>query len=1382
VDSPSFFRAYVIFALATIIKSRTETLQTRTQQPHSQEELSLIDKLVSLMEVHLVCSNTAILDSSSLQYDYPLLFLALQRLINSTLPLVLAFAPTSPHLTHLIKMWSIIRRSFQSSYQLQDECAEFLLSFSSLPKQMDAMEVVDFIKEAMKAPERTTTIHLSKIVDCVKLLVLTDTRIVVEVRTTFLLFPSLTSLQFGLDVELFKLLDWCVAASTASFASSPFWGVELRSDITSIIIGDTTLLQRKIEEVMNLLVILNVQNNPDQNGTAWVLLSRVIALGLKEQTSTGPSNDLAQEDGEGPSTETTKGDGLSDSAAAPTTMSYIQYSNWCRDVAIERGRFIQSTRLQLKYLSLRCAITAIIECKSSTHSSCHSDLLLARTTIQDQLATLKSSNKEELCLMPCFMSLFMNDLISMGCACASFSIDDHRLLGLQTIALEYLQAIVDLFWQTLDPDDLSNGVGMKTLSSSSSPLSDPLDEENDETVFIRPEKKIMNQYMAQIISAIRPTLSTEWSPSLLLTSGNLIFGFIACGLLTDKIIIKRLVKSFLSVLESSPDASTSVPFLPRCYLSLTVRSDIAVIQHVNIATNMARVYLLSTPYCSQFGSVDAVVQETIRSAFASHLSEVFDVWVGIIADASRMLQGHQLWPKITPETDCRRGGITYPPHLDCLKIYRYYLYCLPELLAAVSMASPTGAGARVSLSPDHVVSFLAIDFLAMQYLHETQESTNKEEILLLNATEEVNRAADDLIETQFLYQNIQTLSKPLLLAAYNTLLEKYYCLNISPPLSSVATTDAVSYPLNERILVARYVTENLLHESSVHLSRSALEESMIKFTLLTEMFHSLLTHLESNPTSGDTPQGQDEGQGQGPEVMKESTATHQQEDRMELILVLWIAHQALVRYLFLGMYAETVPPLRSSDSEEDTIFDIYTASHIFPTLEFQSFVTVSQQPTSRFWINSSRGLVLVASIFKNLELIIQWIGVECGVDCDMSLQFRKYFFELITSALSYTSLHSNRAMKSQDPRSPLFSLFSEMLCGLSKTIPGNVLVLDGLMSELWKWHQMSVSALLSDHSSSSHATPFPPLHNSHEINTQLVTDTAQVMCEMWITVAVRTCCASPSPSFSIPSSLPLTAIFFDSKTPSCFLNGILLAALKYLQTQAEPTHLQAALTLLTSTLVTLCPHLLLARISSPSTSSPPPATAGTTSLQTEILLLQLFFLIFNLASGDEIKSLHLKLFLPALCTLIRLKGLSDPLSLISGKGITHIARTAPLVFKTEIMLVSDENKLLLQNIMKAILEQQQSSSSSTTSTNSSHIGSRGGDANISSGQSSAGGSVGGFGQSGPTISQGPKKIDMSKFKKSTPLAAPPLVTTVTKDEAPGSAITTAAAESPTPAN
>jgi hypothetical protein len=181
----------VIFSLSTIVNYRSA--HSQSFQTQREDEINLIERLISAMEVHLVCGSSPL--DPIFQHEYPLLFLCIQRLINSTVPVILQYAPdsvtgpsgattttaASNYLSSLIRMWSIIRKSYPHIYHLQDECADFVLSFPTIPSAMDVMEVVEFVKDGLRYPDRATLIHLFKFVACIRRLVLTDTNVVVAV-------------------------------------------------------------------------------------------------------------------------------------------------------------------------------------------------------------------------------------------------------------------------------------------------------------------------------------------------------------------------------------------------------------------------------------------------------------------------------------------------------------------------------------------------------------------------------------------------------------------------------------------------------------------------------------------------------------------------------------------------------------------------------------------------------------------------------------------------------------------------------------------------------------------------------------------------------------------------------------------------------------------------------------------------------------------------------------------------------------------------------------------------------------------------------------------------------------------------------------------------
>jgi hypothetical protein len=424
---------------------------------------------------------------------------------------------------------------------------------------------------------------------------------------------------------------------------------------------------------------------------------------------------------------------------------------------------------------------------------------------------------------------------------------------------------------------------------------------------------------------------------------------------------------------------------------------------------------------------------------------------------------------------------------------------------------------------------------------------------------------------------------------------------------------------------------------------------------------------------------------------------------------------------------------------------------------------------------------ILMTTLRNMNQLIHWFGDQEDLE-ETSLLFSRYFSDLLVNLLHYLALY----VLKPDTKQVLTTLLSELFCGLAsgKALPAGE-VLDVLQVDLWRWQQWSVRATSQPtmeemKDGSNMGTPFPPTlplhptsppppHSSSAVNElvnlQAITETSQAVFEMWLTVAVDSSLlhsSSSKPSLlTLPPPLPLTAVLLATNTPPCYLNGIFFASLKYLQTHSNDSQqLHLALTLLTTSLLPLTSHLLT-KSSSSHVSSPHHNNGN--HIQPEMLMLQLLFLMFNLHALDSLKAFHLKAILPILCDVIQRKGFSDPLSLICGKGVTHIARTSPQIFKGEILLVSDEAKLLLQNAMKMILEQQnqqQQQSGAGGANSSSGSGVNSGINKSSQAMATAG--VGGAAQGG---AGGLKKFDMSKFKKAAVAAA--AVTTAPSETPPG---------------
>lgn len=124
----------------------------------------------------------------------------------------------------------------------------------------------------------------------------------------------------------------------------------------------------------------------------------------------------------------------------------------------------------------------------------------------------------------------------------------------------------------------------------------------------------------------------------------------------------------------------------------------------------------------------------------------------------------------------------------------------------------------------------------------------------------------------------------------------------------------------------------------------------------------------------------------------------------------------------------------------------------------------------------------------------------------------------------------------------------------------------------------------------------------------------------------------------------------------------------------------------------------------------------------QLSLTQILFLYFTTIEETQ-RNLFVVTILPVICESLRNKDESSPLFLFCGKGLTHLARTCQEAFKESVILISVENRSVLQAAMAAAVKQEQLAQQQN-----------GGDSG-SGGRGSGGGQI--------------KKLDIAKFQKPT---------------------------------
>jgi hypothetical protein len=131
-----------------------------------------------------------------------------------------------------------------------------------------------------------------------------------------------------------------------------------------------------------------------------------------------------------------------------------------------------------------------------------------------------------------------------------------------------------------------------------------------------------------------------------------------------------------------------------------------------------------------------------------------------------------------------------------------------------------------------------------------------------------------------------------------------------------------------------------------------------------------------------------------------------------------------------------------------------------------------------------------------------------------------------------------------------------------------------------------------------------------------------------------------------------------------------------------------------------------------------------------VLLVKALLLFFSLVPASQ-KSALVELFLTPLCAKICENPTDGEFLLVCGRGVTHLARLDPDVFRTHVPCLSERHRAVLQGVMKLALQQ----------------GEGGGGSGGYAAQGSAGGSAPAqSGTAGAPASSG-MTINMSKYKK-----------------------------------
>lgn len=188
------------------------------------------------------------------------------------------------------------------------------------------------------------------------------------------------------------------------------------------------------------------------------------------------------------------------------TINCTKFAAYCRERAIAHAPELDYCRVQLKCVAVRCILLTLAHIQGTAHS----DVGQARAQTEQKLRAIKGkyTSPESLSSVPCYLPLFLTDVVNLCCACATYMIDDKPILMLQQESMVLMLQVVNRFLYTDDPD-------IKMAQSGAGAVTDSITE--------AVEGRILHQFTSQLLSAVRNGLAntpTLYCPDLLQTTGT----------------------------------------------------------------------------------------------------------------------------------------------------------------------------------------------------------------------------------------------------------------------------------------------------------------------------------------------------------------------------------------------------------------------------------------------------------------------------------------------------------------------------------------------------------------------------------------------------------------------------------------------------------------------------------------------------------------------------------------------------------------------------------------------------------------------------------------------------------------------------------------------
>ena len=631
------FRSYLIFALATVLKQIPMGASTDDRD----DLVAIVKTSYTLLNLQM-SAELSIINHFS---DKEVYYRSMQVLLNITISLSLQLIPVNEESRTMYddftQIWTVIKDMNMHVGSLR-ESFTFLHCIASFPRQgnriagcVDLNDALNFILPLFK---KRDYIYIDSYT--------------IALEVISMICSSFTDWKWVDDflIDVYILLDWCNTSNLSSVAS-PHHTIDYQS-----IALDTTRRLSGLEDsclaLLESMMMTMITTDPEREIVHWLLLSKSIFTGtnLRRKKVLDQQSDL---DDMFDADEVKDGTGAEvNSTAQKVTLA--DYLTWRRD---NTPSLYVSPCVRTKSHVLKSMNTAFqyLYSKKADHVD-HFDATVAKHLFNKAASTTMDNDIQGISRLPAHLVLFLQDAVSLACAAATFTIEDHHPDCLQIEAADLLSVIIDLFWESKSCSDI--------IKSSKD--------------HVPGENSVLELYVPQIVAALRPCLLKNWQPRLLRTACTIGYNLIRGKYIPDDLVAKRLLKSMYS-----SNAGEDNNFEPRA-MSYEVADNIAIEFKTVNAGNLAMLFCLGyDPIVSMY--VDNSCKQMIKEFLGEDLWSKLDVlWFASIIDGLRALQGYSHWPGVTPISEPSRGGVLYPPVNNYDTLRKSLLYVLPITMLAMS--------------------------------------------------------------------------------------------------------------------------------------------------------------------------------------------------------------------------------------------------------------------------------------------------------------------------------------------------------------------------------------------------------------------------------------------------------------------------------------------------------------------------------------------------------------------------------------------------------------------------------------------------------------------------------------------------------------------------